>query len=312
MQRRPFWLATSLTALCGLWQPARAADAQTPPRLQVVASFSILADLAEQVGGEAVQVHALVGRDADAHVFRPTPTDAKRLAQADLVVVNGLGFEGWLDRLVRASGFKGPVVVASAGVRTVPSRPHAHHGHSHGKDGAGADPHAWQDPTRVQRYVDNLRDAFSAARPALAAEFAARAAAYKAELQSLDTATRASLSRLPAERRRVLSSHDAFVYFADAYGVTFLAARSSTSGREPSAAEVARLIDEVRRQRAVAVFVENIQDARLVQRIADEAGARVGGRLYSDALSASGTEADSYLKLAAHNARTILAALNAL
>ena len=274
--------------------------------LKVVASFSILADLARNVGGDAAEVHALVGPDADAHAFQPRPADAQRLAAADLVLVNGLGFEGWLQRLVAASGYRGPVVVASAGIVPLRGATHAGHGHAHESD---VDPHAWQDLARAQRYVQNLQAAFSAARSSQAAGFAARAERYLQRLRELDAATRQGLAAVPAERRRVLSTHDAFGYFAAAYGVQFLAARGRNSSSEPSAADVARLIVQIRRQRATAVFVENISDPRLVQRIAQEAGAVVGGRLYSDALSAPGSEADTFLKLFAHNAQTITAAL---
>lgn len=323
---QPFGSLTLLTSrlrvlACGLLLasalPAAAAEAGVP--LRVVASFSILADMVREVGGPAVDVQSLVGPDADTHGFEPSPADARRLARADMVVINGLGFEGWMERLVKASGYRGPVVVATRGI---PARSighqhigrfaHGHeHGHGHGQ-GAGQtpDPHAWQDPGLAQIYVANLRDALIAARPEQAELFRERAAAYGAKLQALDAAVRASFDAIPRERRRVLTSHDAFGYFGAAYGVELLAARGISTAGEPSAAAVARLVDQVRRQRVRAIFVENISDPRLVERIAQESGAVVGGRLYSDALTAPGTEADTYLKLVAHNARLIASALS--
>jgi zinc/manganese transport system substrate-binding protein len=292
-QERRRWLALWAASLAGLaLGEARSQDAATRP-LRVVASFSILADLVANVGGPAVEVHALVGHDADAHVFQPSPTDVRRMAQADLVVVNGLHFEGWLTRLVKSSGFKGPVLVCSDGL-PVPR---------------AADPHAWQDLANARHYVARLRDALVAARPGQAAVLRERAAAYTAQIEALDRQIRADFATIPAERRRVVTSHDAFGYFAAAYGIEFLAAQRWNTDSEPSAADVARLIRQIRQQRATALFVENISDVRLVQRIAKETGAVVGGTLYSDALSAPGTAADTYLKLFRHNAQTLLAGL---
>ena len=292
MRRRFF--ATSLIAL-----PLPVfAQSTTQRPLRVVASFSILADMAREIGGSAVEVAALVGPDSDAHVFQPSPADARRLANAELVVVNGLGFEGWMDRLVRSSGYRGPVLVASEGV---PVR----------RMGREPDPHAWQDLANAQRYAANLRDAMARARPASAVEIGQRCASYIERLQALDREVRARFDAVPRQRRRAISSHDAFGYFGAAYGIEFLAPQGMNTDSEASAASVARLIDQIRREDVRAVFVENISDPRLVQRIAREGGGIVGGRLYSDALSAPGTEADTYLKLFAHNATTIASALSA-
>lgn len=272
--------------------------AQPKARLRVVASFSILSDMVGNVGGDAIELSTLVGPDADAHVFEPKPTDAKRLADADVVVVNGLGFEGWLDRLVRASGYKGPIIVASAGV---PAR----------QLGTAPDPHAWQDLAHARRYVLNLRDALAKARPAEAKGFEQRAATYIERISTLDVELRKTFNAIPPAQRRVITAHDAFGYFGAAYGIDFLAPQGMSTDSQPSAAAVARLIDQIRRQGVPAVFVENISDPRLVERIAREGGATVGGRLYSDALSPPGTEADTYLKLFAHNAAAIAAGLQA-
>ena len=287
-------LLSLMGAMAGM--PAGAAPAPRP--LRVVASFSILGDMVHELGGDEVEVHGLVGPDADTHVFEPRPADAQQLARADLVVVNGLGFEGWIDRLVQTSGYRGPRVVATAGI--APRRL-----------GNGPDPHAWQDLSLARRYVANLHDALLRARPAQAVSWQRRAADYLARIETLDAEVRRRLAAVPASRRRIITSHDAFGYFGAAYGVQFLAAQGRNTDSEPSAAAVARLIDQIRAQQVAAVFVENISDPRLVQRIAKEGRVVVGGRLYSDALSPAGTEADTYLKLFAHNAGAIAGALQA-
>ena len=298
------WLrrAAGLAALLGAGAAAGAAGAAgaAPARpLRVVASFSILADLVAQVAGPLAEVTALVGPDADAHVFQPAPADVRRLAQADLVVVNGLGFEGWMTRLIGSAGYRGPVLTCTDGLPRRAPAPTA----------APADPHAWQDPAHVRHYVARIRDALIAARPAEAETLRQRAAAFDAELVALDRRIRAEIATLAPEQRRLVTTHDAFAAFAAAYGIEFLAAQGWNTDSEPSAADIARLIRQIRRQQIRAVFVENVSDARMVQRIARETGAVVGGTLHSDALSAPGGVADSYLKMMSHNAATLLAGL---
>ncbi len=282
-------------ALLGIAAPLRA---QTARPLQVVASFSILADMLREIAGDAAQVHSLVGANADAHVFEPTPADAQRLAKADLVVVNGLHFEGWIDRLVRSSGYRGPVIEASRGIE--PRRV-----------GRAADPHAWQSLAHVQRYVENMRAALVAAAPAQAAAIDARAAAYRERIVALDASARAAFEAVPREQRRVVTTHDAFGYLGDAYGITFISPRAWNTDSEASAAGVASVIRQVRLHQARALFVENITDRRSIERIAQETGARVGGTLYSDALSQPGAGADTFLRMYAHNVKSIAAALQA-
>lgn len=283
------------------WHLARAAEAAALPVLKVVATFSVLADIAREVGGAAVEVSALVGPNADAHVFEPTPSDVRRVAGADVVITNGLRFEGWIDRLIAASGYRGPIAVASRGVAMR-------------QLSGGADPHAWQDLANGLRYADNIRAALvaalSAKSPTRAAEVEARAAAYQQRLAALDRDTRTRIAALPAERRRVITSHDAFGYFAAAYGVAFIAPRGWTTGSEPSAEAVARIVRQARQAKASALLVENISDPRLIERIAFEAGLKVGGKLYSDALSPPGTEADTYLKMFEHNVTTLVEAMS--
>lgn len=295
MKRRPFLL------LMGAPVVAPAFAQAAPPR--IVASFSILADIVRQVAPPDAEVHALVGADADAHVYQPTPADARRLAQADMVVVNGLGFEGWITRLVKVSGFKGALVTASQGIAPRKAGADAH-GHGH-----DVDPHAWHDLAHARAYVRTVAAALATRWPARAAEVGQRRDAYLAQIDRLEAALRERLAAVPRAQRRVISSHDAFGYLGAAWGIDFLSPQGWTTGSEPSAAAVGRLVRQIREQAVRAVFIENISDPRLVERIAREAQARVGGTLYSDALSAPGGPADSYLKLYEHNLRTIADAL---
>lgn len=292
IRRRIFCLGSA--ALAALHPMAPRAQASGP---RVVASFSILADMAQELAPAGAQVTALVGPDADAHVYEPSPADGRRLAQADLVLVNGLGFEGWIERMVKVSGYRGPVVVASQGIQP-------HRGRHH-----DADPHAWQDLAQARRYAATISAAFAQRWPDRRDELARRNADYVARIDQLDARVRAWLGAVPRAQRRVITSHDAFGYFGAAYGVDFLAPQGWSTHSEPSAAAVARLIRQIRRDGVRAVFIENISDPRLVERIAREGGVHIGGTLYSDALSKPGGPAATYLQLFEHNARSLAAAL---
>ncbi len=278
-------------------------------KLPVVASFSILADLVREVGGDRVEIATLVGPNGDAHVYQPTPADAKRLAGAKLVVVNGLGFEGWLDRLVKASGTRAQVAVASRGVKTLESKDDGP-GHGHKHDHGSVDPHAWQDVANVKLYVANIRDALSAADPDGKDAYAARAAGYLARLDTLETDIRAAVARIPSDRRRIVTSHDAFAYFGKAYGIAFVSPQGVSTEAEVSAKNVARIIRQVRSEKIPAVFLENVSDPRLMERITKETGATIGGRLYSDALSAQDGPAGTYIDMMRSNIRELSAALS--
>ena len=292
----------------GAKSSAAPADA---PKLQVVATFTILADLVANVGGDRVEITTLVGPDSDAHVFSPTPAAAKAIAGAKLVFVNGLGFEGWIEKLIVASGYHGPVVVASDGVDTLTlaPQPHAGHAHGHRHDAGEVDPHAWQSIANARRYVRNIADALVAADPAGETGYRARASAYDQALERLDAGARARLGAIPAQDRRAIVGHDAFGYFARAYDITFLSPRGASTDSEASAKDVARLARQIRAQRIRAVFVENISDPRLVEQLARESGARVGGTLFSDALSARDRRAMTYLDMMSHNIEEVAKAL---
>ena len=266
-----------------------AAEAKT---LDIVASFSVLGEIVQEVAGDKADVHILVGPDGDAHSFEPTPNDAKTLGSADLVIVNGLGLEKWMERLIEASGYKGTVAVASRGV----------HPRLMQEEGTNVtDPHAWQDLANGRLYVSNIADALAAADPADAEYFRARAQRYDATLGALDSWVRAEIAQVPAAKRRVITTHDAFGYFGAAYEVTFLAPEGISTDAEPTAGGLAKLIDQVRREKIKALFLENITSPQLMQTIAQETGVPLGGALFSDALSPPDGPAPTYVDMFKNN-----------
>jgi zinc/manganese transport system substrate-binding protein len=281
-----------LFSLVAFATPLRAQD-----RLSVVASFSILGDFVRNVGGDRINVTTLVGPNADVHVYTPTPADAKTIAGARLVFVNGLGLEGWLPRLVQSAGGKAAIVVASDGIAAL----------NLGKE---ADPHAWQSVANTKIYVANIRDALAAAVPADASSFRANAERYLAALDALDTEVRAAVKKIPPERRKVISTHNAFGYFAGAYGIEFIAPAGVSTETEPSARDVAEIIGQIKKAKIPAVFLENMSDDRLIGRIAAETGAKVGGTLFSDALTDEKGEAPTYIAMVKHNIRALTSALD--
>ncbi|MCJ2059147.1 metal ABC transporter substrate-binding protein [Methylobacterium sp. J-048] len=279
-------------------------------KVRAVASFSILGDLVRAVGGPHVAVTNLVGPDSDAHGFSPSPADAKTLATADIVFVNGLVLEGWLDRLIRASGTRAPIVVASAGVKTIAAlHDHAHADGGHDHDDHAVDPHAWQSVANVRIYVANIRDGLAKVDPAHADSYRTAAEAYTAQLNALDQAVRQAVERIPPENRRIITTHDAFGYFAAAYGLRFIAPQGVSTDSEASPRDVAAIIRQIRRDKVPAVFLENISDPRQMALIAREGGARIGGKVYSDALSGPDGPAATYLDMMRANLRAFDAAL---
>jgi len=301
LTRRQALAATALAALFA------APSARAQDRLNVIASFSILGDFVKNVGGDRVEVATLVGPNGNAHVYAPSPGDAKKVADAKLVFVNGLGFEGWLERLVKASGTKAPIVVATKGIK--PLERAGEHEHDHDHDHGRADPHAWQSVANAKIYVANIRDALIAADPAGKDAYSANAAAYLAKLDALERDVREVIAKIPADRRRVITSHSAFGYFQDAYGVNFTAPQGVSTEAEASAKDVAAIIAQIRKQKVAAVFLENVTDPRLVEQVARETGAKVGGTLYSDALTDDKGDATTYIDLMRHNLRQLASAL---
>jgi zinc/manganese transport system substrate-binding protein len=285
-----------------------ATPARSDDRLPVVASFSILGDITQRLGGQRIALTTLVGPDGDAHVFEPGPADAKAVAGARVLVLNGLGFEGWMDRLKQAAGFTGVEVVASTGIEPLSLvEPDADHDRDHG----GIDPHAWQNVANVETYVHNITVALERADPAGAPVYRANAETYLDQLRALDAEIRAAMSAVPESQRVLVTSHDAFGYFAAAYGVRFLAPQGVSTESEASAADVADLIHQIRSEGVRALFLENITNPRLLEQVGRETGGVIGGALFSDALSAPGGPAATYLDMMRHNAQVIAAALQA-
>jgi zinc/manganese transport system substrate-binding protein len=286
-------------ATCFLLLLSITAHAATGPA-PVVASFSILGDMVQEIGGDAVSVTTLVGPNSDTHTYQPTPEDAKNIAAAKLVFVNGLGFEGWMDRLIAASGYKGPIVIASAGVTS----------HQMSDDSKTVtDPHAWQSLANAHVYVKNIAAALEAALPDAANDIANRATKYDAAISAKDTWVKAELSAVPARQRQVITSHDAFGYFAREYDVKILAPQGYSTESEPNAADVAKLIDQMKATGIKTVFLENMTNTRMITQLGRDAGAKVGGTLYSDALSAPGETAPTYLKMFDNNVPKMKAAM---
>lgn len=307
----PVSLKTALTVALALF----ALPAMAEP-VKVVATFTILGDMVRQIGGDEVAVTTLVGPDGDAHVYEPTPADARALGAANLVVVNGLGMEGWIDRLVKASGYKGPVTVTSTGVKPIAGKEehdeagHEDHGHDHGHDHGAYDPHAWQSVANARIYADNILKGLVAAAPDKAATLRANHAAFKAKLDAVESEIKAALKPIPRKDRKIVTSHDAFGYYGKAYGVTFLAPVGMSTEAEASAGDIAKLIRQIKKEKIKAVFVETIADPRLLEQVARETGARIGGRVYSDALSAADGPAATYVDMMRHNLAQFTKALS--
>jgi zinc/manganese transport system substrate-binding protein len=268
-------------------------------KVKAVASFTILADMASQVGGDRVEVTTIVGPYADAHVHEPKPGDAKAMAAADVVFVNGLAFEGFLDRLVLASGFTKDIVTASAGISELAAA-----------DGT-IDPHAWHDIGNAKIYVKNIAQGLCKVDAGSCGLYQGNALAYSRKLDALDAEIKDQLAGIAVERRIVVTSHDAFAYLGRAYAITFLAPEGVNTESEASARDVARIIRQVRSEKATALFVENISDPRLVEQIASETGLQVGGELYSDALSDTSGPAPNFIQLMQHNATLLSQAMKA-
>jgi zinc/manganese transport system substrate-binding protein len=301
--RRPLLTAGFAAVMAALTVTPPAAQDTQANKIKAVATFSILGDMVRNVGGDRLDVTTLVGPNGDTHVYSPTPGDARKLAAADVVFVNGLGLEGWVTRLVTASGTKAPMVLVTKGITP-------RHMQDEDKRGPPAiDPHAWQSVADVEIYVANIRDGLVAIDPAGKAAYDANAAAYLAKLDELEKEVKAAIDSIPADRRKIITTHDAFGYFGAAYGIAFIAPEGVSTEAEPSAKDVAKIITQIRKQKIPAVFLENISDPRLMDQIARETSAIVGGTLYSDALSESDGPAATYIDMMRHNVREFTKAL---
>lgn len=280
--------------------------------LKVVASFSIIGDFARNVGGDRIELTTLVGPDGDAHVYEPSPADAVTMSKADVVLVNGLQFEGFLQRLVEASATKASVVELTKGVEPIKMKEEHEHAAEAGRDDhhhGDLDPHAFQSIANARIYVNNIADAFCTADATGCDAYKANADAYTAKLDAAEAEVKAAVASIPEAKRTIITSHDAFGYFENAYGLTFLAPEGISTEAEASAADVAALISQVRGDKASAIFVENITNPRLVEQISAETGVKVGGTLYSDALSKADGPAATYIDMMKANIATIKGAI---
>jgi len=295
MRGKRFFLLWAIgLALAIASTPLRAQAPQNP--IKVVASFSILGDFVKNVGGNRVEVTTLVGVDGDVHVYTPAPADARKISDADLLVINGLGLEGWLPRLLQVSSARAPIVTATQGIAPL-------------KFGSEADPHAWQSVANAKSYVANIRDALIAAAPADAESFRKNTESYLAKLDALDREVRRAVTQIPPSRRKVISTHDAFGYFASAYGIQFIAPIGVSTESEASAKDIAAIVAQIRAEKIPAVFLERLSDPRLIRRIAAETGARIGGTLYSDSLTDEKGDAPTYIDMVRHNIKALTSAL---
>jgi zinc/manganese transport system substrate-binding protein len=289
-----------LPLLLALALPLAAAHGGDGAPLRVVCANTILADIVHQLGGDRVSAISLVKPGVDPHSWEPTPADIGVIASARLVVVNGLGLEGWLEHAISSSGSTAAVVVASAAIAALP-----------GGDGAahGVDPHAWQDAGNGQRYARTIRDALIAADPAGGEDYAAWAEISRAARRGVVPCTWQQRAPLPVERRILVTSHDALGYFARAYGMEIRTVEGMAPGQEPDAAHIAELIALIRARHLRAVFIETMASAKVIERIGAEGGAVLGGRLYSDSLAGPGEQASTYIGMFLANTRTIVLAL---
>lgn len=333
MKIRVWWAGAAMLAL----SPLSAAVAQAAD-IKAVATFTVLADVVSEVGGDRVEVSSLIGPNGDPHAYEPTPNDVRRVRDADVVFMSGLGLEGWMDRLIATSGFKGKPVVVSEHIHTREMEEEGHEhghdenhddeGHDHGHDADdhghddhegdagghhhhhdGPDPHVWNSPANVEVWVDNIVAALSKADPAGAEEYRANGDAYKQELESLDEYAKTQIEAIPEDRRKILTSHDAFGYFGDRYGVTFLAPLGMTTDSEASAKDVAGLITQMKEEHIKSYFFENSNDPRLVEQIANAAGAQPGGELYVESLSKADGPAATYADMFRFNVDQMVSAM---
>lgn len=266
----------------------------------VVTTFSILEDMVHEIAQDKVEVRTLVGPNQDAHVFEPRPQNAKDIANADLVIVNGLGFEGWLSRLIEASGYQGPIVIVTEGVNPLMVKDNGD---------KRVDPHAWHSLDNALVYIDNIVKGLSVLRPQDAAYFQKRGKDFKARIRTLEKDIQGKMAEVPSNKRKVITNHDAFGYLGREFNITFFSPLGISTEAEPSAKSVAKLIEKIRREKINAVFVENISNPRLLTQITEETGTHIGGVLYSDALSNPGTEADTYLKMMEFNLMSLVEAI---
>lgn len=316
-------LAAALLAACGAPPATTVSPAPSgtvsasASTIAVVATTSVIADLVRNVSGERVRVAVLLPPGTDPHTYTPTPRDVQAIANSQIVFSNGLGLEAWLDEITANAGGKRPNIVVSNGLTPIAGGEHAAEaatGVAGGADQAHAntnDPHMWFDVQNAIGYVDNIRKGLQQVDPAGASTYEANATAYTAQLKAFDTQIRASVATLPAERRKLITNHDTFGYFARRYGFTIVGSvfEGVSTEQEPSAQQIAQLVAHIRAEHVPAIFTENTVNTRLADQVADEAGVKVVTSLYTDALGEPGSAGDTYLKMMRFDVQQIVDAL---
>jgi len=278
-------------------------------KLKVVTSFSILGDMIKNVAGDDIELRILVGANGDTHEYQPTTEDSKAISNADLIIINGLGFEPRIEKMIKSSGYKGKVIIASNHVKTIAPKDGEDHDHGHHDDAEAHDPHAWQNAANGKIYTSNISEALIEADPKNADIYRKNSTAYLTKLDDLDNWVRFELLKVPSEKRKLISTHDAFAYFAKAYNVEFLSPLGLSTESQPSAKDIARLIDQIRKQKITALFFENMSDQRIIKQLEKDAGAKIGGTLYSDALSLPEEPASTYIDMFKHNVSILVSAM---
>ncbi|MEI8321024.1 MAG: metal ABC transporter substrate-binding protein [Alphaproteobacteria bacterium] len=284
--------------LCFLFLVSGVAFSKEP--LRIVSTFSILADLVKEIGGDRVHVDCIVGPDSDPHIYEPRPSDIIKISNAQIIFINGLGFEGWLERLMSAAESDGKLVVATDHIypRLV------------FEGTVVQDPHAWHSVANTKIYITNIRDKLIEIDPSSEKYYERRFQIFYKKLTDLDKKIREKIDKIPPERRKIITAHDAFGYFGNAYGVQFMAPQGISTESEARVHQVIFLIKQIKALKVKTIFIENISDPKLIEQIGKEAGAKIGGTLYSDALSGPEGPASSYIKMMEYNIDLLLKAMS--
>jgi zinc/manganese transport system substrate-binding protein len=297
--------------------------------VKVTATTSIIADLVQNVGGDHVDVYTILAPGTDAHTYSPKPSDVQAVAESQILFRNGLGLETWLDPMIQNAGGSRPIVVVSDGLTPLTDFKAEHDDEEHideagsapdtvkdgeeneERPGTEPDPHMWFDVQRTIGYVENIRDRLKQLDPANAPAYEANADTYIDQLEQLDTEILQWVGTVPPERRKLVTSHDNFGYFAHRYGFEIVGSvlQSFSTEEQPSAQQIVELVEQIKEQQVPAIFTENVSDPRLAEQVADEAGIDVVTNLYTDALGEPGSAGDTYIKMMRFNVQQIVEAL---
>lgn len=288
-----------LTLLLFLYCLGTALFAQASERPLVVTSASIFADMAQVISGDLVAVASVVPIGGDPHTYEPTPSDVQLIARANLILINGLTFEGWINEMIENSGTRASVALITEGLEAIASEEYQN----------SSDPHAWMSAKNGLTYVANIRDALIRLDPANAEIYRFNAGLYSLQLKDLDLYIQAQIARIPEYKRLLITSHDAFRYYGRQYGIQVEATLGTSTDAEVRTQDVARLTQLIRERQVPAIFVESTVNPKLIRQIASDQNVQIGGSLYADSLGEPGGVADTYLKMLQHNTDVIVAGL---